>query len=77
MYNAGNNCRRKEKKEALYAMDGRHQKCNWTLSKRLNQLVKDRKKWNSLVNYIVKNKKRINGNLVFQNNPLAGNVLSL
>ena len=29
----------KEKSEALYAVDGRHQKCNWTFSK----LVKDKK----------------------------------
>ena len=32
-YNAGNNCRSKEKREAPYAVDGRHQKCNWTLGK--------------------------------------------
>jgi hypothetical protein len=31
-YNAGNNCRRKEEREAPYAVDAR-QKCNWTLSK--------------------------------------------
>ena len=32
-YNAGNNCRSKEEREAPYAVDGRHYKCNWTLSK--------------------------------------------
>ena len=32
-YNAGNNCRSKEEREAPYAVDGRHQKCNWTLGK--------------------------------------------
>ena len=31
-YNAGNNCRSKEKTEAPYALDG-HQKCNLTLRK--------------------------------------------
>ena len=32
-YNAGNNWRSKEEREAPYAVDGRHQKCNWTLGK--------------------------------------------
>ena len=32
-YNAGNNGRSKEKMEASYAEDGRHQKWNWTLIK--------------------------------------------
>ena len=28
IYDAGNNCRSKEEREAPYAVDGRHQKCN-------------------------------------------------
>ena len=32
-YNAGNNCRSKVERDAPYAVDGRHQKCNWTLGK--------------------------------------------
>ena len=31
-YNAGNNFRSKEKREAPYAVNGRHQNDNWTLS---------------------------------------------
>ena len=33
IYYAGNNCRSKEEREALCAMNGRHKKFNWTLSK--------------------------------------------
>ena len=38
IYNAGNNWRSKEEKEAPYAVDGRHQKCNWTLDKGLKSV---------------------------------------
>ena len=43
-YNAGNNWRSKEEREAPYAVDGRHQKCNWTLSKWLKSVSERQKK---------------------------------
>ena len=32
-YNAENNWRSNDEREAPYAMNGRHQKCNWTLGR--------------------------------------------
>ena len=37
-YNAGNNWRSKEQREAPYAVDGLHQKCTWTLGKWLKSV---------------------------------------
>ena len=48
IYNAGNYCRSKEKREAPYEMDETYQKCNRTFSEWLKQLLEDKKKMTSI-----------------------------
>ena len=48
-YNAGSNNRSKEEREAPYAVDGRHQKCNL-----LTSVSERQEKWRTLVNNTVK-----------------------
>ena len=59
-YNAGNNCRSKEEREAPYAVDGDIKSVTGLSVNDLNQSVKDRKTWNLLVNSIVKKRKWTN-----------------
>ena len=60
IYNAGNNCRSKEKgKPRMRWMDDIKSVTGLSLNE-LNQLVKDRKKWRTLVHNIVKKRKLTN-----------------